>query len=271
MRKFSVVFLIVSLSSCGSIFGNSKATRKPLPPSPPVQENYKPTPKQKAQGYYELGVSYINLGEIPVALNYLFKAKSLEPNNPNIYNAIGVAFYQKGDLSRSKLYLEKAISMKRDFSEAYLNLGMVYEKLGNYKLAEKFYQKALENPLYLTPEVAYYKLGCLLEKQGELEKAKSDLFLALKNNVDFIPAYLELAKIDKEQQKFEDAETIYYKLINYYPKVQEPYYRLAKLFLHQKKLKLASDFLRKCIAINPDSNFGIKSKLLLMRISNDQN
>ena len=121
--KYIPIFLVVlSLSSCASLWGNGKReSRRPEPPPPPVKQ--KVSKKEKAEGYYQLGIAYLELGEVPLSLNYLFKAKKLSPDDPKIYNAIGLAFIRRGDLKSAEKYLRRALSLKPNFSEAWLNTG----------------------------------------------------------------------------------------------------------------------------------------------------
>ncbi len=272
MRKFIGILLISTLlTSCGSIWGgNNKEKTKPAPQPPPPVEQKKPSPKEKAAGYYQLGVSYLQIGEIPLALRYFFKAKELTPDDPKIYNAIGLAFLERGDLDRSEKNFRKAISLKKDFSEAYLNLGIVYERKGNLKKARKFYKKALSNPLYLTPEVAYYRLALLDIKEKRFKEAMRNLENAIRNNPDYVPAILELAKLSEQMGNTERAKIIYLKLTEKFPKLQHPYCSLGELFLKEKNKKLAIKYLKSCVSINPNSDDGVKAKLLLEEITENE-
>jgi len=269
MRRLALLLLFPLLTSCVSLWGDKKEEKKPPPPPVPTEEVKKPSPKEKAEGYYQIGVAYLRMGEIPLALNYLFKAQKLNPDDPKIYNAIGLAFIQRGDYQRAEEYLRKALSLKPDFSEAWLNLGILYEEKGDLKKAKEYYLKALENPLYLTPEVAYYRLALLELKEGNREQAKKDLIMAIRNNQDFAPAYIELAKLLEEEGKVEDAKDIYFRLINLYPKLQEPYCRLGELFLAEGDRLNAVKFLKKCIAANPKSPLAAKARRRLEEIEGE--
>ena len=251
MRKLAVAILIPLIASC-SLPGLKREEGRPRV-SPPVEESKKPSPKERGEGYYQIGVAYLEMGELPLALNYLFKAKELLPKEPKVYNAIGLAFLKRGELSQAEKNLRKAISLKPNFSEAWLNLGILYEEKGELSKARSSYLKALENPLYLTPEVAYYRLALLELKVGNPEQAKKYLVMAIKNNPDYAPAYVELAKLLTQEGKRENAKEIYFRLINIYPNLQYPYCALGELFYSEGELRLASKYLKKCISINPNT------------------
>jgi tetratricopeptide (TPR) repeat protein len=231
------------------------------PTSPIIAEEVKkpPSKKEKAEGYYQIGVAYLKMGEIPLSLNYLMKAYKLNPKDPKIPNAIGLAFLKRGDLKRAEEWLRKALSLKRDFSEAWLNLGILYEERGELEKAREFYLKALENPFYLTPEVAYYRLAELALKEGDRSSAEKYLKLALRNNPDFIPAYLALGELLEDEGRKEEAAKLYLRLISIYPKLQEPYCRLGELLL-EKDREAGVKYLKKCISINPSSELAAQAR-----------
>ena len=266
MRRFLSLALVVPLlTSCSSLWGNKKEVKRPTQP-PVAEEVKKPSPEEKAKGYYQIGVAYLQMGEIPLALNYLLKARKLSPKDPKIYNAIGFAFLKRGDYKRAESYLKKALSLKKDFSEAWLNLGILYEEKGDLKRAEECYLKALENPLYLTPEAAYYRLALLELKKGNREKAKRNLIMAIRNNQDFAPAYIELAKLLEDEGKLEEAKDIYFRLISLYPKLQEPYCRLGELFIKSGDTLNGKKYLKKCISIDPTSSLAAKARRRLVEL-----
>lgn len=262
-----LLFPLIFSTSCASLFGGKEKKTSPRPV--PTEEVKKPSPKEKAEGYYQIGVAYLKMGEIPLALNYLFKAQKLNPSEPKVYNAIGLAFLQRGDYKRAEEYLTKALSMKPNFSEAWLNLGILYEERGDLKRAKECYLKALENPLYLTPEAAYFRLALLELKEGNREQAKKDLIMAIRNNEDFVPAYIELAKLLEEEGKVEDAKEIYFRLINLYPKLQEPYCRLGEFFLSEGDTQNGVKYLKKCISLNPATPLAAKARRRLEEIEGE--
>ena len=220
-------------------------------------------PSVRAEGYYEIGISYLQVGEIPLALKYLFKARDLNPKSARVYNAIGVAFLKKGDLKLAEENLKKAVSLKKDFSEGYLNLGILYEKKNNLELARKMYLKALSNPLYMTPEVAYYRLALLELKEGKKDSAVEYLEKSINSNPDYVPAQLKLAEIFTEEGKLQQAKEIYYMLIERHRNLQTPYCLLGNLYLQEGRKKLAKKYLKLCVDINPASKLGVKAKITL--------
>ena len=56
---------------------------------------------------------------------------------------------------------------------AYYNLGLIYEKLGNIEIAKKYYQRAINlEPLFVH---SYTNLGIIFQKEGAKEKQSNIL------------------------------------------------------------------------------------------------
>ncbi len=269
MKKLGLALIALSLTSCIPLLNRGEKTKpRPLPP-PQVSQVQKPTPKERAEGYYQIGLAYLEIGEVPLALNYLFKAEKLNPKDPKIYNAIGLAFIRRGNYQEAEKYLRRALKLKPNFSEAWLNLGILYEEKGELKKAKEFYEKALSNPLYLTPEVAYYRLALLALKEGKTEEAKNYLILAIRNNTDYAPAYIELAKLLEKEGEDDKAKDIYFRLTSLYPNLQYPYCALGELFLKEGDEENGVKYLKECINVNPSSELAAKARREISQVEGE--
>ena len=112
-------------------------------------------------------------------------------------------------------------------------------------------------------------MALLDEKQGNLEKAKRELVLAIRNNSDYVPAYLELAKILNSEGYTEKAKEIYYRLIELYPDFQQPYCELGKIYRKEGDLNRAVEFFKKCIKVKPDSPLASKARMELDELNEE--
>jgi tetratricopeptide (TPR) repeat protein len=77
------------------------------------------------------------------ALAFAEKARSLNPDNPNIYDTVGWVHYRKGDFKKALHWLGQA--QKKDPQNPVLNyhLGMAYYKNGNTAKAREYLRIAL--------------------------------------------------------------------------------------------------------------------------------
>jgi type IV pilus assembly protein PilF len=87
-------------------------------------------------------------------------------------------------------------------SSAQNNFGSFLCRTGRYDEAEQHFRQALNNSLYVRPEVAYSNAGSCMMTAGNLDKAESYFRSALERNPR-IPAALEgMAEISFQQQRY---------------------------------------------------------------------
>lgn len=126
-----------------------------------------------ARGYNNLGVSFVEKGDLDEAIKNFEIAKRIGPSFSIFYN-LGGAYGIKGFIDKAiKEYLE-AVNPERDwwgiksdykeaFASAHYRLGLLFEKKGMVDEAVYYYQKAMElDPKYY--EMVYKKHPSLKSK-----------------------------------------------------------------------------------------------------------
>ena len=151
-RLIIVFILLYSLLVCGC--SSSQI-------SPEVDANY----------HNKMGMAFLGEGKIQLAYVEFQKAMQKDPDNKDVAYNLGLTCFQLEDYENSKKYFQKAVSLAPDFPDAHNNLGVTYMQLGQWQLAADSFRKALANPLYRTPELAFYSLGMALYRMGLYEKA----------------------------------------------------------------------------------------------------
>ncbi len=106
---------------------------------------------------------------------------------------------------RARPLLQEALRLDPHYSEAHNALGLVYEQENQISLAETEFVKAVSNPLYLTPEKAYQNLGNLYRRQKKDDLALACYRKALKFNLDYFPAYYEMARLNFKKHELQTA------------------------------------------------------------------
>ncbi len=114
--------------------------------------------------------------------------------------------------------------------------------------AVKLYEKALKSDD--DDEMIFYNFGAALYDEHEYQKADSVLKKGLELNPGFDLALMYLGNIARAQNKKEDAEEYYRRLIKSNRKYFEAYVSLAEL-LKDKDRGEARLLLRKCLEMNP--------------------
>jgi tetratricopeptide (TPR) repeat protein len=95
---------------------------------------------------YLLGCAFGRLANFQPALDHLFIADRLKPNDPEILRNIGWMKCMSGEVKEGRSYLRRSIKLDPKNGLAYNDLGASYmfTQDSNLKLAERWLKKALE-------------------------------------------------------------------------------------------------------------------------------
>ncbi len=149
--------------------------------------------EKEAEFHYKMGISYLNEGNIQLAYVQFQKAYQINPDNKDVLHSLGLVYFQIEEYDRAKEFYLKALSIDPMFSEVHNNLGILYLRLNQLNEAERSFKMALTNPLYQTPEKAYYNLGNTYYRMGRFESSVDSFTDALRRSPSFYPAYYGLA------------------------------------------------------------------------------
>jgi tetratricopeptide (TPR) repeat protein len=136
-----------------------------------------------AEAYYNLGVTYVELGEVENAIKAYKNALSINNNYPTAQNNLGQILFLKGEFNASIDHLEWAVALKPDFAEAHNNLGTALLGIDKVQDAIIPYKKAASlKPDFAT---AFNNLGIAYQRLGEFDLAIENFQIA----IDLIPGY----------------------------------------------------------------------------------
>lgn len=176
------------------------------------------------RAYNNLGVYYLDNGQLDQAEQNFLKADQLDPNNPSILNNLGVVYWTKGDLQKAKEYFLKAYNLSANNEAIGYNLGVIAIKEAKYQKAVDYFgnkpsfNKALAQLLAGDPQSAentinqvnkpdcawlYYLKAVIAAR---LDKA-DDVYSNLQKAVNIKPELKDYAKNDLEFRKYFDEDT----------------------------------------------------------------
>jgi type IV pilus assembly protein PilF len=127
--------------------------------------------QKQATVHYKLGVSRMQARQYQAAFLEFQKALRYDPRNKEVHNALGVVYLQFDDLGKARASFQKAVEIDGNYSEALNNLCYVHYRLGQYEQAIGHCKRALGNPLYPTPEKAFYNLARAYYRLGRYDEA----------------------------------------------------------------------------------------------------
>src|SRR5262249_6732055 len=143
---------------------------------------------QFTEALNNLGVTFLERGNVEEAEGSLREALALKPHDVNVLNNIGTVAERAGKRDEAMKYYQQALLTKPDFAEAHNNLGNTLSKLDKDAEAQTHYQRALElNPDYVE---AHHNLAGLLVDQGRVEEGIASYDRALRLNSDYAEARL---------------------------------------------------------------------------------
>ncbi|MCD4657879.1 MAG: tetratricopeptide repeat protein, partial [Planctomycetes bacterium] len=193
--------------------------------------------KQLFEAWYNLALTYEKLEKPDKAENCYLKALEIQPENARLLINFGMFLYEKGNSSRAYIFLLRATEADDDRAYPLVALGYYYQLEKQPEKALAMYEKAVR----IEPDYAltYYRLGFFHEEKSEIEKAKNFYRQAVKfdpedsiaaeryawvlvklglvaNAIsafekvieledDYLPAYLELAKLYQSSNLHEEA------------------------------------------------------------------
>ncbi len=122
----------------------------------------------------EIGKAYTELGKknYNEALNYLTRAKNLNPKNPEVYVAIGDIYMQQINGTEAIKYYNEALKLDPNFVNAYVRTGKLYTRARSYSEAKSAFEKAISIDSTYAP---------IYRELGELELTAKRYDLAVEN------------------------------------------------------------------------------------------
>jgi Tfp pilus assembly protein PilF len=201
MTRFSVVIILLIgflSTSCSLFSGPDKMT----------------TEEKKAELYYDHGTSKLMSKDYTEALDYLLKARDLEPKSSKIHNNLGMAYYFKGESNNAVKHLKLAVEYDEKNADAKNNLASLYFNLGKIQDAERLYHQILKNLVYKKQYRIYYNLALISLKKGQNFKAKDYLKQSIKEKDDYCIAHLKLGQLEEKSFQFKTAMKHYKDAVN---------------------------------------------------------
>lgn len=152
--------------------------------------------KKLSETYVDLAIEYQGHDAPQVALERVNLAISTNPKNPRAYMVRAMIYEAIGKANLAEDDFKEALDLNNKYSEAYVNYAVFLCKQKRYKEAENKFMIALDNPLYVTPEVGYYNRGNCFYQENKIESARMDYLKALTFRNAPQDTYIMLANLE---------------------------------------------------------------------------
>jgi putative PEP-CTERM system TPR-repeat lipoprotein len=226
-----------------------------------VLEGPAKTRPNDAQALSMLATAYMAMGQHGKAVSLLEQASAMGGSSPEITANFGLSLIENGQDAQGMVQLQKAYAAHPGRAYSGLPLAILYMKQNQTGPAIRILQAVSGNePQNLTA------LNLLAVAQGmskDLAGARKTYELVLKKNPAFIPAKLNLARLDRYEGKPDDARRRLLAILKDQPKNLDALYELGQLELAERRPQDAIRWLEKARSYNPQN---LRPSLMLVDV-----
>jgi len=145
---------------------------------------------------YAAGVSSMELGHMPEALDMLYKATQLEPERPDFATQYAKALALVRLMRDARIAADRALTLGPSDAPTFDTLGVVFTQTHAHKLAVQAFSRATE----MMPRYAPYRfnLATALVADGQMPEAEEQLEASIAIDPRYWKAHLTLAQLNKQ-------------------------------------------------------------------------
>lgn len=154
----------------------------------------------------ELGVGYLQQGNIPRAKAKLLLALKQAPDWPPALDAMGYFLEKTGDADQALVYYQRSLAVAPHDGKVLNNYGTFLCRQKKYVQAEHYFLAAVKDPNYLTTAEAYENAGLCALNIPDDKKAEAYFKKALLQEPQRVSLMFELAKLAYRQQQYAAAK-----------------------------------------------------------------
>jgi type IV pilus assembly protein PilF len=155
------------------------------------------TRKHDAANYnMQLGVAYMNQGNLPLAKEKLDKALQENPDDPNVHSARALLNDRLGEQKKADEEFRTALRLAPKDPDIQNNYAVYLCRTGRTEEGVKGFLGAAHNGLYRTPASAYTNAGVCLHSAHRDDEAAQNFRKALEIRPNFAEAAYQLANLD---------------------------------------------------------------------------
>lgn len=242
MRLFLILFLLVSVG-CASFSER----------------------KEKSALHMQLGVSYFDGSNYPMALSEFLKAEDLNPDDPAIQNNLGLTYFMREKYDLSEKHFRRALSMAPKFTDARNNLARLLIEKKQYAEAEKELKMVLDDLTYTGIEKAYINLGLSQFSQKKYELAKKSFAKAIEQQQESCVANNYYGRSLFELNDYKRALVALERAISFCQKssFDEPHYFSALTIFRMGEKEKAVSRLQEVIKLYPQGRYQDRSRAMI--------
>jgi type IV pilus assembly protein PilF len=153
----------------------------------------------------QLGLAYMNQGELERAKDKLDRAVEQDPGNADVHSARATLFARLNQKDKADEEFRAALRLAPHDPRMVNNYAVYLCQNGRYDEGVKRFLEAAHNGLYPTPEAAYTNAGVCLRAAKRDDEARVNFTRALQIKPNFAEAQFQLANLQFEHGEFAPA------------------------------------------------------------------
>jgi type IV pilus assembly protein PilF len=153
----------------------------------------------------QLGMAYLNRGELGLAKEKLDRAVAENPGDPNVHSTMAMLQDRLGHPDQADKEFKAALSLGPRSPDVLNNYAVMLCRTGRVDEGVKAFEEAAHNALYRTPEAAYTNAGVCLRGAKRDPQAAMSFQKALRVKPNFSEAAYQLADLDFHRGEIQSA------------------------------------------------------------------
>jgi len=202
-RHLGPAWAVLALSVlCGACQSNKTPTVNAPPPRYTAPRNTETQREGAAQANLQLGMGYLQQGNLALAKTKLERANTENPHSAEIHAALGLLDERLGKDKEADQEYRRALSLAPEDPSMLNNYAVYLCSHGRAAEGVHNFESAATNPLYRSPWAAYTNAG-VCQRQAHHENEAAELFArALRSNPAYAEAVFQASDLDLAQQKY---------------------------------------------------------------------
>jgi type IV pilus assembly protein PilF len=143
----------------------------------------------------QLGIAYMNEGDLERAKDKLDRALSQDPQSADVHSARAMLFERMGDNAHADAEFRSAMRLSPHDPKVLNNYAVYLCQSGRNEEGVKRFLEVAHNALYPTPQAAYTNAGVCLRAMKRDEEARADFTRALQLQPNYAEAAFQLATL----------------------------------------------------------------------------
>ena len=199
--------------------------------------------------YFNLGVTYAQMGEAEKSLEKLETAVFINPLLRDAYASIGNLHVQSNNLEKAGAIFEKGLEVYPRDKDIWLNLGFIYIKLGQQSPSQETDEKAyhaFKQAFSIDPNFkqAWNNLNLISKKLGRTEPLLD------------VPVLIQKMEQLVKSKKFFEAKEVAQKIVNLIPENADAHLSLGNILFYINQREEAIQETKLALKLNPNLSTG---------------